>query len=158
MIGVFGYDEHSYEDLDMAFEFPSVMLDRAVINGDLAKVERILPMMEKWVIWEAMETAINRGKTDIVRVMIPYVDVKKDKSVWLQYASLWKQQDIFDLLYPLSDPQEALLSMQAKIFTGKFSGGIDMLAQRLKAQEEHQIISDSVEGTNKIERKAKTWM
>lgn len=139
----------------MAFEFPSVMFDRAVIEGDLTKVERMLPVMEEWSIWESMETAINRGKTDIVRVLMPHTDIKKDKSVLLQYASLWRQQDIFDMLYPLSEPQEALLAMQVKVSKGQFSGGLEMLEQRLKAQTEHQIISESVEGTTTFIRKAK---
>lgn len=128
----------------MSFNFPSVNFDRAIHENDVDEVERLAPIVGEFYTYEGMEKAINRGKIDIVRVLLPYIDPLKDSSLMLQYASLWGKQDIFDALYEVSDPEAALASIELKIQVGQFSGGHEMIEQRLKSQHEHNILSDTV--------------
>lgn len=77
----------------------------------------ILPTMtDLSQIQFALFGVVSKGHLDAVKVLLPFVDPKHQQSKALQMASYYGFQDIFNLLYPLSDPKEALSKMEAGFF------------------------------------------
>lgn len=55
-----------------------------------------------------IETAIMFERIDCLKELMKWINPKSDDSLALQCASAFKNQEAFDLLYPVSDPELAL--------------------------------------------------
>lgn len=93
--------------------------------------------------------AVQAGNILNVKALLPHVDPKECQSAALALASQKGRRDIFELLYPLSDPWDAYSLMsgpRAKegfVFAGK---DFDLLNEYLKMEEERGEILKSVLG------------
>lgn len=94
----------------------------------------------------ALAEASAAGNIATVAVLLPMSDPKANHSEALQWAVLRGEQAIMDVLYPLSNPEEALHHIHE---TGTLENitknpFIAQLFQRVRADEERQIIEDGI--------------
>lgn len=75
---------------------------------------------------------------------MPYADAKSDNSVALAYASAQENQEMFDLLYPVSDLHEAMTTATNLNFKPRQH---KLLYDRLNMEQEHRTLT---EATNHI--------
>ena len=120
-----------------------ILLWDAAHNGNLEEVRRLIPISycDKWNS-KALINAARKGHAECVRLLIPVSDPKDyNSALWfasgadilecvkllltvadpkykdsqaLVSAVIRKNQDIVDLLYPLSDPDKALKDMRVR--------------------------------------------
>lgn len=115
-------------------------LQMACKNNDCQAAQEVLPHMQSNDIFHVLIFAVTQKKSDfvltaqpylsedrkgdlfalavecrcinMVRALLPYSDPKFSHSCALQMASAIQHQEIFDLLYPLSQPSKALKVMK----------------------------------------------
>lgn len=83
-------------------------LSHAASNNHLPIVKTLLPSVPFEKRFEALVQAVLHNNKEIVVYLIPLCDPKGNNSRALQFAVEEKLFDIADMLYPLSNPQEAL--------------------------------------------------
>ncbi len=80
------------------------------------------------------------GNIEMVRKLIPHCDIKAKDSEALKWAVVQNNHEIFDLLYPLSDPQ-ACKELLKRTGHGRKMG---MLTQRMKQEAHREILAKAV--------------
>lgn len=116
----------------------SKLLIDAAREGDVSEVKRLIPISIPHA-WEnlALCNAVTHGKHDVVHLLIAVCDVQLDDSKALRGAVKFGEDQMIDLLYPISDPRAALKRMQRNHEEHECI----RLSQRIKAQDEHQVLS-----------------
>lgn len=99
---------------------------------------------------DILTRAVQNKDIECVRILLPYSDPKFCNSDALQWASHHNNQDIFDLLYPVSDPQAALDEMLSQ---GPPSEYTNMLEARIKVQLEKEFIEQQLDASNKLNQR-----
>lgn len=84
----------------------------AVKNNDAECVQRLLPYTSE----DRCSAALGQAhcNIEIVKLLLEKADARWNNSVALGFACVSKQKDIFELLYPLSDPHAALHELQKR--------------------------------------------
>lgn len=97
------------------------------------------------------------------RILIPQCDCAQQNSYLLQLASCHQHQEMFDLLYPLSNAQEALDDLSADN-TKDIANGADpevylfgeiLLRERLAMEQMHANLTEAASGAGAPVARAK---
>lgn len=100
---------------------------------------------------DALVSAVDRENSDHVRKLLKYADPKFKNSEALQWASQIQCQEIFDLLYPLSDPEAAHLALHSLITKREQRHGreapeqIQMLEERMALDRLHAQLTEETQ-------------
>lgn len=92
--------------LNGALENPAEMLNLAIKTQNLPIIDVLLPYVSSGSS-EMLCAAVRTSNENVVRKVLHLCNPKDQSSSALQEAVAFQNQEIFDLLYPLSDPQEA---------------------------------------------------
>lgn len=86
----------------------------------------------------------------IARTLLPVSDPKALRSEALQMASISKNRELLELLYPVSDPEDAIKAMLENSLRGE--DNVALLAERMKIQDDKDKLSNLLlsEKTNDI--------
>lgn len=141
-------DEHTYEELLKTaassgsvecFEYlqPHVSkpivyadaLNSAAENGHLTMVQHIASLVGEYDKEEALCMAVLYNRVDVVHYLLPLCNPKNKSSKFLAAASAERHTDLFELLYPLSNPENALGYLQSTFANQPESW--EMLEQRI---------------------------
>lgn len=148
--GDFEYLKSSNYDFTQNIE----TLFRAVQNGHLECVAFLLPLsdlrQERGEIKTGhtgilLQTAVRNNNHAMVELLLPHCNPKVDSSLALQYASLYGDMDMVDLLYNASNVEEALLDMSARIDQNIWEDGA---ADLLKARVQRDVIASHIPPKN----------
>lgn len=101
-------------DHEMFKGFRSVDVHSAVKTTDRELVRKILPHVEPDSCSDGLVAATRNGDMEMVQLLLEKADPRANTSVALQHACVLKKTDIFNLLYPLSDPHVALHELQKR--------------------------------------------
>lgn len=85
--------------------------------------------------------SIKTNNIERVKHRMEHVDLDYKNSHFLQVASMHSHQEIFDLLYPLSNPQEALDDMKQNGFSEL---DMLMLKRRITMEHEQRVLQETV--------------
>ena len=88
----------------------------------------------------------NRCPLDIIKILAPHFDPKDLQSAPLAFASALEQEEVFNFLYPLSDPKEALVFLKIQQYD---TSAQKMITSRLKIDEEKDLLSEHTSGQKK---------
>lgn len=88
---------------------------------------------------------------DAITLLLPKIQPKHRQSLLLCKAVHYANEDAFDILYPLSDPQAALQKLNDEGLTEN----ITMLTARIKIDEEHKIITEQLDGRGNVSKNSK---
>ena len=89
--------------------------------------------MEEW----ALHTAVWYGNTEAVKMLLPFVDPSIKGSQALAVAAYGENQECFDLLYPLSDPDSALEFVEQNFgYKVDFFQAFQDTIERVKAKQQ----------------------
>ena len=86
-------------------------LEMACLKGHMNVVKFLLPILKSEECLDVSKTlmkSIQGGSMDIVKMVLPHVKSRVTRTKGLREACKYNNQEIFDLLYPLSNPQSAL--------------------------------------------------
>lgn len=127
-------------------------LGRALIAaaqiGHIDNVKALLPYSDASGIHQALLNAVNAQHIQIVKLLAAQTNTKQDNSIALQKAVMRNNQEIFDILYPLSEPKKALTALIKNGYQD-----IGMLRERVLAQEEQQTLLAHVRQTQQTQKK-----
>lgn len=146
-------------------------LQQACNNGDCESAKILAPQMKSKDIFHALLFSVSQNKIDftlsvypylsesdqgnmfcfavearhnaMVRALLPHSNPKFDSSAALQMASATRNQDVFDLLYPISQPSKALRVMKNHSRPFEYT----MLEERIALDQVRQKISSAVKKT-----------
>ena len=80
-----------------------------------------------------LQTAVRDNNSDMVELLLPYCNPQVDNSLALQLASMVGSTHLVNLLYPLSNPTQALNDLQERIAIGVWSlSSEDILKARMQ--------------------------
>ncbi len=97
--------------LDGALENKPEMLKQAIKTNNSNIIEVLLPYISS-VSSEILCAAVRTNNANVVRKIIPLCNPKEQSSAALKEAVAFQNQEIFDILYPLSTPEEAWESIR----------------------------------------------
>lgn len=125
-------------------------------NGDKNMVEYLIPFHD----WNddfdrriVLLNAVESGSLDVVKLILPHVPNKPHRTEALRDACKYNHQAIFDLLYPLSNPQSALKYMEnRKTVTEEEKR---MLKDAITAEQQNKVLSEAVGEAGGAKRKMK---
>lgn len=89
-------------------------LNKAAENGHLDMVQHLAPLVCEYAQEEALCMAVLYNRVDVVHYLLPLCNPKNQSSKFLAAAAAEGHTELFDLLYPLSDPQNALIYLKRK--------------------------------------------
>ena len=101
--------------------------------------------MKEW----ALHTAVEFGNTEAVKMLLPYVDPSIKGSQALAMTVFGENQECFELLYPLSDPESAFKFVEQGFSykTGLFQSFQDSI-ERAKAEQQRDVLNEEVSTNN----------
>jgi len=109
--------------------------------------------MKEW----ALHTAVEYGNTEAVKMVLPFVDPSIKGSQALAMTVYGENQECFDLLYPLSDPNSAFQFVE-QCFGYKahlFQSYQDAI-ERAKAEHQRDVLTEEVSvNSNPVKPKQK---
>lgn len=136
---------------------PTSKIEEAVIGltktNKIKMLDVLLPLCER-VSYQCLAFAAAYGNMEAARQLLPYSDPKIYNSHALAVAAEHGQHDMFDFLYPLSEPENALRYLKSHDHNLD-QKAIDMIEQRMKADEEREIIGQALGGSEKSSTKRK---
>lgn len=139
---------------------PLEKLCEAAEKGDLALVKKLIATSRPQDLAIAheeqanpLDLAVYAEHLDCVQELIKVYDAKILSSRLLCVASSKEHQDIFDVLYEVSDPEKALKLMLEDNGSRK-DKRMEMLRTRMRIDEEHRILNEEV-GTTQYSRSKK---
>lgn len=125
-------------------------------NGHAQVLEFLLPLYK----WENAYTkkavlcaAVSGQSIKAVKTVLPYVTNKTHRTEALRVACQVKNQDVFDVLYPLSNPRSALKYMEKRKMVSEREK--QMLKEAIAAEEQHKVLSEAVGDAGRTKRKVK---
>ena len=116
----------------------------AASNNHLQIVKRLLPLVPFEERAEALSQAVIHKNREVIVYLIPLCDPKSKHSQALQFAVEDQSFDIADMLYPFSNPQEALecMMMDLELNSGDFR--IQYLEDRIESERLKNVLSQQV--------------
>ena len=90
-------------------------LNTAAEHGCLSVVQHIEPMVDDYLKEEALFLAVLCNRTEVVNYLLPLCNVQNQYSKFLAAAACEGHSDLFELLYPLCNPNEALQYLKHKL-------------------------------------------
>lgn len=125
----------------------SLVLHWAANNKTTDILDIVLPFFDKDDVNKCFAEGAGSGRMMIVKNLLAHADPLWERSQALQNASQTRAQhvnsSVFDFLYPLSNPRDALLALQER-----FNHGEDVcwkfLERRVLADEERQELLNGV--------------
>lgn len=125
-------------------------------NGDKDMVEYLIQFHD----WSddfgrriALLSAVEGGSLDVVKLILPHVPNKPHRTEALRDACKYNNQAIFDLLYPLGNPQSALKYMEnRKTVTEEEK---QMLKDAIAAEQQNKVLSEVLGEAGGTKRKMK---
>lgn len=128
----------------------------ACVNGDKEMVTFLIPFHDwsnNFIRKCTLLKAVEGGSLDVVKLILPHVPSKTQRTEALRDACKYNNQVVFDLLYPLSNPQSALKYMEnRKTVTEEEK---QMLKDAIAAEEQHKVLSEAVGEAGGTKRKMK---
>ena len=122
-------------------------------KGQLEEVKQLLSVSDLKVYESyALRLASQYGHTEVVKLLISVSDPKVNRSEALCWSCHNKNQEIFDLLYSVSEPEKALYFMKKENKKGE-EWDFDLLEERLKIEQQHQKLSESLKKYGKTKDK-----
>lgn len=125
-------------------------------NGDKEMVEYLIQFHDwsnNFIRKCALFKAVEGGSLDVVKLILPHVPSKTQRTEALREACKANNQAIFDLLYPLSNPQSALKYMEnRKTVTEEEK---QMLKDAITAEQQNKVLSEAVGEAGGAKRKMK---
>jgi len=125
-------------------------------NGHAQVLELLLPLYK----WENAYTkksvlcaTVSGQSIKAVKTVLPYVTNKTHRTEALRVACQVNNQDVFDVLYPLSNPQSALKYMENRKMVSEREK--QMLKDAIAAQEQKKVLSEAVSAAGGAKRKMK---
>lgn len=119
-------------------------------NGHTQVLDFLLPLYK----WESAYTkktmlcnAVLGQSIETVKTVLPYVTSKTHRTEALREACKIKNQEIFDVLYPLSNPQSALKYMENRKTVTESEK--QMLKDAITAERQHVLLSQAVVATTR---------
>ena len=118
-------------------------------NGHAQVLELLLPLY-KWPSAYTKKSVlcatVSGQSIKAVKTVLPYVTSKTHRTEALRVACQVNNQDVFDLLYPLSNPSSALKYMEnRKMVTEREK---QMLKDAITAEQQKKILTQAVGDTN----------
>lgn len=116
-------------------------LEAACFRGHANIVKFLIPILKLEECLDVSKTlmkSIQGGSIDIVKMVLPHVKNRVTRTKGLREACKCNNQAIFDLLYPLSNPQSALDFMEKSN-----APGIEMLRDEM-ARQQRVVLSEAV--------------
>jgi len=101
----------------------------------------------------ALISAVDGGSLDVVKLILPHVPSKTHRTEALREACKYNNQAVFDLLYPLSNPQSALKYMESRKTVSESEKR--MLKQAVTADQQNKVLSEAVGEMGVSKRKVK---
>ncbi len=89
-------------------------LNNAAEKGHLKIVQHIEPLVDAYAKEEALCMAVLYNRMDVVHYFLPLCNPKNQSSKFLAAAAAERHTELFDLLYPLSNPKDALNYLKRK--------------------------------------------
>lgn len=89
-------------------------LNSAAEKGYLDMVKHISPLVGEYAQEEALCMAVLYNRVDVVDYLLPRCNPKNQSSKFLAAAAAEGHTELFELLYPLSDPENALIYLKRK--------------------------------------------
>lgn len=89
-------------------------LNTAAEHGHLDMVKHISPLVGEYAQEEALCMAVLYNRVDVVDYLLPRCNPKNQSSKFLAAAAAEGHTELFELLYPLSDPENALIYLKRK--------------------------------------------
>lgn len=116
-------------------------LEAACIRGHANIVKFLIPILKLEECLDVSKTlmkSIRGGSIYIVKMVLPHVKNRVTRTKGLREACKYNNQAVFDLLYPLSNPQSALDFMEKSN-----APGIEMLRDEM-ARQQRVVLSEAV--------------
>lgn len=120
-----------------------VGLALAAFYGGAEVVRYLSPWCSTSQHHDALSKAVVMGHHAVVDVLLPQCHIEPDNTYFLRLAVEHHHEPLIDLLFPLSDARTALKFLQFDYDEGVWG----CLAQRIKAQEEQQILNEHVQSS-----------
>jgi len=130
------------QECGMDFSLNTETLFRAVHNNHIECVKFLLPLsdlrVERGEILNGssgllLQTAVRNNNCEMVELLLPYCNPQVDNSLALQCASVVGSTHLVNLLYPLSNPTQALNDLQERIAIGVWNlSSEDLLKARMQ--------------------------
>lgn len=92
-------------------------LNSAAEKGHLTLVQHIAPLVDAYSQEEGLCMAVLYNRIDVVHHLLPLCNPKNQSSKFLAAAAAEGHTELFELLYPLSNPEDALRYIQRKFPT-----------------------------------------
>lgn len=131
----------------------SFWIMKAIKQHPLSLIEQMCQYCTE-TLDEALIVAVKTNREDtvpLVKLLVPHSKPTSLNSKALQYASVNHNLDVFDLLYEVSDPVDAMDALQ-QISTNPLDWM--MIEQRMEAERIHEVLQQNVEaGVRARERK-----
>lgn len=123
----------------------AMQLKVAAFMGSVTGVERgLLLGVTVKTATTALESAVTQGHTQCVKRLIPRSNPKWNNSWPLILASQIQHQEIFDLLYPVSNPKDALRYMKSQQYAPE---DMSMLERRIMQDSVQQSVESRQKNT-----------
>lgn len=128
-------------------------LEAACLRGHAHVVKFLIPILQLENCLDASKMlmkSIQGGSIDVVKMVLPHVKNRVTRTKGLREACKYNNREIFDLLYPISNPQSALDTLEK-------SNAPDKETQMLRveiARQQNIMLSEAIgEGTNPIRKR-----
>lgn len=132
--------EHQWKDIIENCDFWAI---HAVRQHPLYIIEQLCQYSTE-PLNEALVAAVRSNRADVVAVvgaLLPYCDATADNSKALQYASVNANLELVDILYPISNPADAINTLK-KI--SHDSNDWRMIEQRIEAERIHKVLHNHI--------------
>lgn len=125
-------------------------------NGHAQVLELLLPLY-KWpnayTKKSVLCATVSGQSIKAVKTVLPYVTSKTHRTEALRVACQVNNHDVFDVLYPLSNPRSALKYMENRKMVSEREK--QMLKDAIAAEEQHKVLSAAVGVAGGAKRKMK---
>ena len=127
-----------------AKENDSLALSWAAEGGHLDVVRVLAPLSGPLGSKNTISDVVAKGRADILGFILPLCLPKYHQSLPLQIACQKNDEVIFNMLYPLSDPDEALLAMKSQQNLSTL-----LLENRIKADKSKKHLQEHLDPNQK---------
>lgn len=131
----------------------SSALTHAASNNHLQIVKTLLPLVPFEKRSEALSRAVINKHTEIIQYLIPLCEPKSNRSQALQFAVEDQLFDIADMLYPVSNPQDALECMMMELELEPGHSTIQYLENRIESERLKNVLSVEVSSQRIMSKK-----
>lgn len=106
---------------------------------------KLLAEHQKYVPNILMRLLVENGNVQCFTILLPFCSVQENNSQLLALAVVRQNHEMVDLLYPLSNPHDALELLRTN--QGNHQKGAEFLISRIKSDEEKTILQKELKNT-----------